>query len=73
MIVVDTEGTLLGAGWFDAKDTWSCGCQSFVAILLVKGSDSSSFTTGTTSLPSGTARDPFYRKSASGARSTRGY
>lgn len=51
---------LCGGGWFEAKEMWSCGCQSFVAILRVKGRERSVFIVGAVVLPSVTAREPFW-------------
>jgi hypothetical protein len=38
---------------------WSGGCQSFVAILIAKGSERREFTMGAIERPSATAREPF--------------
>lgn len=51
---------LFGGGWFEAKEMWSRGCQSFVAILRVKGRERRVFIVGAMALPSDTAREPFW-------------
>jgi hypothetical protein len=43
----------------DAKEIWSVGCQSLVAILMAKGRSRSLFTVGMISRPFATANEPF--------------
>lgn len=58
-MITEVKGVLFGGGWFEAKETWSRGCQSFVAILRVKGKERRLLIVGAMSLPSFTAREPF--------------
>lgn len=61
MVMVSRKGRLLGGAWFEAKEMWSGGCQSLVAILRVKmGSERRVLMKGTMERPSGTAREPFW-------------
>jgi len=57
-VIVDTNGTLFGGAWLDAKEMWSGGWKSLVAILTTNGSDSSWLRIGTIARPSFTASDP---------------
>lgn len=47
--------------WFVAKETWSGGCQSLVAIFRAKGRERRWLTGGIMERPPGTAREPCYR------------
>jgi hypothetical protein len=57
-VVVDSKATLLGGGWFAAKLMCEVGCQSFVAIFVVKGRERRELMVGTMARPLGTASDP---------------
>jgi hypothetical protein len=57
IVVVSVYGAL--PGWFDAKEMWSTGCQSFVAILVTNGRSRSLLTVGMISRPLVTAKEPF--------------
>jgi hypothetical protein len=46
-------------GWLEAKETWSKGCQSLVAILRAKGREMRWLIVGRMARPLGTAREPF--------------
>ena len=56
---MDSKATLFGGGWFDAKEMWSAGCMSLVAIRMVQGSVRREFITGPIVRPSVTAKLPF--------------
>jgi hypothetical protein len=60
MVAVDSNGVLFGAAWFEAKEMWSCGCQSLVATLSAKRKVRNSLIVGTMSRPPVTARAPSY-------------
>ena len=59
MVVVERKGCA-GGGWLDAKEMWSGGCQSLVAILRGRvGSARRVLISGVMERPSGTGRVPF--------------
>ena len=59
MVVVERKGCA-GGGWLDAKEMWSGGCQSLVAILRGRvGSARRVLISGVMERPSGTGRAPF--------------
>lgn len=60
MVVEEVKGVLLGGSWLAAKEMWSCGCQSWVAILRGKGSVRRWFMGAMTAGPSGTASEPVW-------------
>jgi len=58
MVVVETKGTAEGP-WFAAKETWSGGCQSLVAMRRVRaGEERRRLISGIMERPEGTAREP---------------
>jgi hypothetical protein len=65
MVVVSRKGRLVVAlvalVWLVAKEMWSGGCQSLVAILRWKvGKERRVLIRGMTERPSGTGRAPFW-------------
>lgn len=58
MRVEDVKG--LPPGWLVAKETWSAGCQSRVAILRANGRVRSVLMGEAMVRPWGTAREPFW-------------
>lgn len=60
IVIEEMKGLLCGGGWFEAKEIWSGGCQSFVATLRGKGSVRRVLIIGAMSLPPCTAREPFW-------------
>lgn len=61
MSINDTKGLLFGGGWFDAKEMWSAGCQSWVPMRIAKaGRLRRSLIIGAIARPPSTASEPFY-------------
>jgi hypothetical protein len=66
MVVVSKKGrfvavVVVASVWLLAKEMWSGGCQSLVAILRWKvGSERRVLIRGMTERPSGTGRAPFW-------------
>ena len=53
------NGWLFGDGWLAAKEMWSAGCQSFVAMRVINlGRERRLFIVGKISEAEGTAREP---------------
>ena len=61
MVTLETKGLMSGEGWDVLKETWSAGCQSLVAILIVKGSARRELIAGARSRAPETASEPDYK------------
>ena len=57
MVVNEVNGWVLG--WEEENEMWFAGCQSLVAILMVKGKLRRVLMRGMMSRPLGTAKLPF--------------